>query len=109
MSYSPLTFFSFSWLFISVLLICMSIPLIAERVKPNSFYGIRNSNSYSSEEAWYKINKKGGKIFLAAGVAISLISVLALLFFSHSSFAGLVFFNTLPVVVLAVAAVVSWR
>jgi len=48
-------------IFCGILFIALSIPLIKEKIKMNSWYGFRISKSMESEENWYKINKFGAQ------------------------------------------------
>lgn len=54
----------------------LSVPLIKGMVKMNNWYGIRLFKSFESEEHWYKMNKKGGKILFAWSVVILLSGIL---------------------------------
>lgn len=61
---------------VAVLAAGVSIPLIKEKVAMNKLYGVRFAKSFESDELWYKINKKGGKLLLAWSVPILLIGLL---------------------------------
>jgi hypothetical protein len=70
----------FSYIFLAILLILVSIPLQRGAIGMNRFYGVRFKKSFESDDNWYKINKySAGKIILwswlllAAGVVILLI------------------------------------
>lgn len=52
-----------------------AIPLIKEKVKMNHFYGVRFAKSFETEENWYKINKKGGKLLLSWSIVILMLGV----------------------------------
>lgn len=62
-----------------LLFIALSIPLIQERVPPNSFYGFRTAKSLSDPKIWYAINRMSGIDLLIAGSLISLGSVAMLI------------------------------
>ena len=64
---------------VGLLFIALSIPLIKERVPPNSSYGFRTAKSLSDPKIWYAINKISGYDLLLAGALITLGSV-AMLF-----------------------------
>lgn len=90
---------------IAVLLAGLSIPLIFRKVPMNHLYGVRFSQSFKSNEAWYEINEYGGKALLIStlpillsgiyglvqrpenypliGTAILMISVMTACFFSY--------------------------
>ncbi|CAN7510367.1 SdpI family protein [Rossellomorea sp. LjRoot5] len=43
----------------SLIFIGISIPLLLGKIKMNTYYGIRISKSFESDEAWFKINRYG--------------------------------------------------
>jgi uncharacterized membrane protein len=71
--------YSLAFCGVGLLFIALSIPLIQERVPPNSFYGFRTAKSLSDPKIWYAINRLSGIDLLLAGALISLGSV-AMLF-----------------------------
>lgn len=71
--------YSLAFCGVGLLFIALSIPLIQERVPPNSFYGFRTAKSLSDSKIWYEINRLSGIDLLIAGALISLGSV-AMLF-----------------------------
>ena len=71
--------YSLAFCGVGLLFIALSIPLIQERVPPNSFYGFRTAKSLSDPKVWYAINRMSGIDLLIAGALISLGSV-AMLF-----------------------------
>lgn len=74
---------SFLWLFVGLLFIGISIPLIIEKVPPNRWYGFRVAKTFSSERIWYAANRSAGYDLLRAGVVIALTAALTRLFFSQ--------------------------
>ena len=74
--------YSLAFCGVGLLFIALSIPLIQERVPPNSFYGFRTAKSLSDSKIWYEINRLSGIDLLIAGALISLGSV-AMLFLGH--------------------------
>src|SRR5262245_37295765 len=73
------TLYSLLFAGVGLLFIALSIPLILERVPPNSFYGFRTAKSLSDPKIWYAINRISGCDLLIAGALITLGS-LAMLF-----------------------------
>ena len=49
---------------VSVLEIGLAIPLIRRRVKPNSLYGLRTSDTFADEWVWYEANAASGRDLL---------------------------------------------
>lgn len=65
-----------SHIFVGVLIIAISVPLVQKRIAMNDWYGIRFKKSFASDDNWYKINAYGGKqlivwsvLLIAFGVA----------------------------------------
>jgi uncharacterized membrane protein len=76
---------SFLWLFVGLLLIGISIPLLLEKVPPNQWYGFRVAKTFSSEKIWYAANQVAGYDLLWAGVAITITAVITGLLFNQLS------------------------
>lgn len=77
---------SFLWLFVGLLFIGISIPLILEKVPPNRWYGLRVAKTFSNQRIWYAANRVAGYDLLGVGVAIAIAGVTTgLLFNQHSS------------------------
>ena len=74
---------SFLWLFVGLLFIGMSIPLILEKVPPNKWYGFRVAKTFSSERIWYAANRLAGYDLLWAGVAIIITAAITGLLFAR--------------------------
>ncbi len=64
--------------FLSVLLVGLSIPLIRRRIPPNHWYGLRVSATFADEYVWYEANAVAGEALLKAGIAIFGVSLLLL-------------------------------
>jgi uncharacterized membrane protein len=74
---------SFLWLFVGLLFIGISIPLILEKVPPNRWYGFRVPKIFSSERIWYAANRVAGYDLLWAGVAIAITATISGLLFER--------------------------
>lgn len=55
----------------------LAIPLILGKVKMNRLYGIRFARSFESDEAWYAINRYGGRLLLLWSIPVVLSAPLA--------------------------------
>ena len=76
-----------TYVFGSLMLIILSLPLIWKKVKPNSLYGFRVSQTLENPEIWYKANQYAGKCFLCVGT-IFLVSAIGLYFIPGLSVDG---------------------
>jgi uncharacterized membrane protein len=54
--------------YLPLLIIVLSIPMILRKVPRNSLYGFRTAYTLSSDEVWYRANKISGTALLIAGV-----------------------------------------
>lgn len=61
---------------IGVLIIGLGIPLAAEKIGPNRWWGLRVAKTLSNNEVWYEANKVLGYDLVLAGAAILVISIL---------------------------------
>lgn len=57
-----------SLLIIGILEIVLSIPLIFEKIPPNSLYGFRTPKTRYDADIWYQANKFAGKTIFLAGL-----------------------------------------
>ncbi len=83
-----LLFIGISNLFVALICVGFSIPLLNNRVKRNSWYGVRIPKSYASEDNWMKINAYGARAMIYWSIPvllIGIISVIASFFVSPSS------------------------
>lgn len=65
-------------LFVSFLIIGISIPLVMGKVPINKMYGIRFRKSYETEETWYKVNHYGGKQLIIWSIPLALLGFFTL-------------------------------
>ncbi len=54
-----------------LLLSLIALPMVANLIKPNLFYGFRVKQTLEDPEVWYKTNHYAGKHLLASGIFIS--------------------------------------
>lgn len=62
-------------IFVAILVICLSIPLMLGKVRMNSFYGVRFRKSFESESNWYIINKYGAKVTILWSIPLLIFGV----------------------------------
>ena len=70
---SLLGIFGVTYIFVGLVLIILSIPLISS--SRNNLYGIRIGKSFESDENWYVINRYGGKVLLVVGILVSALGI----------------------------------
>lgn len=62
-------------IYVGILLIVISIPLVMRKVPMNKLYGVRLKKSFESDENWYKINAYGGKHLILWATVLVLIGI----------------------------------
>ncbi|MEZ5405885.1 MAG: SdpI family protein [Verrucomicrobiia bacterium] len=79
---TPLFIVGASNVFVALLCIVTSIPLLKCRVKRNRWYGMRIRKAFVSEENWKKVNEYGARAIIRSSVLILVMG----LFLSIASF-----------------------
>jgi hypothetical protein len=97
-----------AWTFAGLLIIVLSIPLVRGRVPRNRLYGVRLHQSLQSDDAWYAINRFGGKRLIASAIPLVLLGIIC--FFlplqRHMTLTLILGFAPLAFVLIAVGQVV---
>ena len=94
-------------IFVGVLLIIISIPLVQKSISMNKIYGIRFKKSFESEENWYKINAYGGKQLIIWSVPLIIFGIVTFFLPLKGSELGIISVACAPLIVL-VPAVTSY-
>ena len=55
-----------------LLLAGLSVPLILQKIPPNSLYGFRIPSTIENPELWYKVNAYAGKRLLVVGLGTAI-------------------------------------
>lgn len=63
-----------SIVFLGILLIGSSIPLLLGRVAPNQWYGFRTPKTLSNSHIWYTANSGAAKISITVGAVMLLLA-----------------------------------
>lgn len=71
----PLKILGASNIFVALLVIAISIPLVYNKIPMNRVYGVRFKQSFASEETWYKINAYGGRQLIVWSIPLLLLGV----------------------------------
>jgi uncharacterized membrane protein len=88
-----------------LILAVVSLPLIANRIKPNPFYGFRVRRTLEDPEVWYKVNHYAGIQLFYAGLMISITAV-GLPFIPNMSFETYSLASTVLLVVIMTVALI---
>lgn len=66
------------WTLAGLLIGASAIALVRGRIRPNRFYGVKFRECYQSDEAWFAINRFGGKRLLLWSVPLVLLGLATL-------------------------------
>lgn len=55
-------------LYLPLLLILVSVPMVMRRVPPNAFYGLRTPKTLSNPQIWYEANRRAGVNLIIAAL-----------------------------------------
>ncbi len=56
----------------------LTLPLVFRAIPMNRFYGFRTKAAFQSEQNWYEINARGGRMLACGSLAILLAGVVGL-------------------------------
>jgi uncharacterized membrane protein len=92
---------------IGLFFVILAILLIKEKIKINTWFGIRLPSTLQDEKIWYKVNKKGGKYLLSLGIVIIVASII--LYFQQllSELLAFVLINLITVIGIVIISVKS--
>ncbi len=100
------TMITIAYIIVGILQMLVGVPLIFEKIKPNSLYGFRLPKTMSNEEIWYKANKYVGRDFVVAGGIVMISSLIFLIFKSSFSLVETAFIGASILVISVVAILV---
>ena len=55
-------------LYLPLLMILVSVPMVMRRLPPNAFYGFRTPKTLSDPQIWYEANRRAGVNLIAAAI-----------------------------------------
>lgn len=97
------------WTLAALVIITLAIPLVRGRISPNGFYGVRLPESFQSDDAWYSINRFGGKRLILWSVPLLLVGI-ACFFLPLQANTGLTLtLGFVPLIFVLIPAFESWR
>src|SRR4051812_28405941 len=98
-----------SWTLAGLLCIGLAIPLVRGRVGRNSFYGVRFPQSFQSDDAWFAINRFGGKRLMVWSVPLIAIGIICF-FLPLQSHIGLTLaMGFAPLIFVLIPVFEAWR
>jgi uncharacterized membrane protein len=105
---NPPIFIALLYAFIGGTVLGVSIPLIRGRIAMNNYYGVRFPAAFASDEAWYRINRHGGKCFAGYGAVLLVAAPFAWIFLPEQlSFHTMNVFAMMPAFLLVPTVVAA--
>jgi len=64
------------WMYVAfgLLLILMSVPFLAQKIKPNPFYGFRTARTLNDPAIWYKANAYAARMIVGIGMFVVMLA-----------------------------------
>jgi len=85
---------------VGLIMILLAFPLKKGLIKMNWWYGFRFSESFKSDENWYKINKYGAKRLIFWAIPLLIFGLIAFIIPFYENFLYSLIFSFLPLIVL---------
>jgi hypothetical protein len=101
--------FGIMYVFIGLLFIAISIPLMNGKVEMSHFYGVRLRKSYTSDKNWYLMNAYGGKQLLIWSVVLVIIGVLTFFIPFDGDTLLIMLFAFMPLIVIFIPVILILR
>jgi hypothetical protein len=98
-----------SWTFIGLLTTALCIPLVRGRVGRNPFYGIRFPQSFQSDEAWFAINRFGGKRMIIWSIPMIVIGIVSFFLPLQSRTLLTLTLGFAPLIFILIPAIEIWQ
>ncbi len=98
-----------AWTLAGLLIMGLAIPLVRGRVSPNGVYGVRLSQSFRSADAWYAINRYGGRRLIIWAVPLIVVGLISFFLPLQSRPALALVLGIAPLIFVLIPAWESWR
>jgi uncharacterized membrane protein len=97
-----------SWTIIGLIIIGLAIPLVRGQVGRNGLYGVRFPQSFQSDDAWYAINRFGGKRLIIWAVPLMLVGIVCFFRPLQHHTARTLLFGFAPLIFVLIPGVKTW-
>jgi len=98
-----------SWLLTGLLSAALAIPLVRGCIGGNGLYGVRFPESFASDEAWYAINRYGGKRMLVWSLPLIATGLCCFLLPLEKNPSLTLALGFAPLVFICIPAYEAWR
>src|SRR5882724_830171 len=97
------------WTITGLLCFVLAVPLVRGQVGRNGFYGVRFPQSFQSDDAWFAINRFGGKRLMVWSIPMTVIGIVSF-FLPLQSHTGLrLALGFAPLVFILIPVIETWR
>ncbi|MDY6797044.1 MAG: SdpI family protein [Actinomycetota bacterium] len=94
---------------IALLFLALGAPLAMNKVRPNTVYGYRVSRYvFEDEDLWYKINGRGGRHMVTAGIVFVIYAGFSAFFIGNEGAQVVLNLALLALVVIFLAYELTW-
>jgi hypothetical protein len=98
-----------SWTVVGLICIGLAIPLVRGQVGRNALYGVRFPESFQSDDAWFAINRFGGRRLIVWSLPLIVIGIVSF-FLPLQSHTGLTLtLGFAPLIFILIPVVEAWR
>jgi len=98
-----------SWTVVGLVCIGLAIPLVRGQVGRNALYGVRFSQSFQSDDAWFAINRFGGRRLIVWSIPLVAIGIISF-FLPLQSHTGLTLtLGFAPLIFILIPLIETWR
>ena len=98
-----------SWTLCGLICIALSIPLIRGQVGRNQIYGVRFPQSLRSDDAWFAINRFGGKRLALWSVPLIIVGVVSFFLPLQGNAALTLVLGFAPLIFILIPLLETWR
>ncbi|HYG24882.1 MAG TPA: SdpI family protein [Verrucomicrobiae bacterium] len=88
------------FLILGIVTLLLVLPLVFRKVPMNRYYGFRTKAAFQSEQNWYEINARGGRMMAWGSLAILLVGAIG--FFIPEKYTLLYIGGALIVIAIAI-------
>jgi len=98
-----------SWTITGLLCAGLAVPLVRGQVGRNAFYGVRFPQSFQSDDAWFAINRFGGKRLLVWSIPLVAVGITSFFLPLQSHTALALTLGFAPLIFILIPVLESWR
>jgi len=98
-----------SWTVVGLVCIGLAVPLVRGQVGRNALYGVRFPQSFQSDDAWFAINRFGGRRLIVWSIPLIVMGIVSF-FLPLQSRTGLTLVLGFgPLIFILIPVVEAWR